>query len=225
MVDYNPNVPANGAENISISQPKILNNFQQLNTIFAEDHHTWDDATASKRGKHTKITFPTPLVADPATSTLTCSLYSKEDPFDTPNARPQLYCQNINGVNNVRQITNRFVKAQTNNGYWMLPNGTLDHPSVILMWGTLTVLADGDYTITFPTITNYLYPGPHTTGFPRNLFNFQLTATQSTTADSPFAYIDSGSFPGTPNGPVRMHIKATGGGWTLGSINWFAIGN
>ena len=237
MVDYNPNVPANGAENISISQPKITNNFQQLNTIFAEDHHTWNDATASKRGKHTKITFPTPLAVDPATSTLTCSLYSKADVADE-SGRPQLFCQNINGPNNVRQITNRFINSVPNDGYLMLPNGlstVATHRPIIIMWGSTLVIEDNsnqNYEIQFPEITNYAYPGdPGDFGFPYELYNFQFSMIANNISDNltasplrlPLAVINSGVTI-NPNGRQYMNVLVSGR-YPAGRMFWFAIGN
>jgi hypothetical protein len=211
---YTPNTPANGAENIAISQPKITTNFQQLNTIFDADHYTWNFATSSQRGLHRQITFPAPLVADPSTSTLKGSFYTKEDVNDT-SARPQLYFQNINGVNAVQQITNRFKDASTE-GYWMLSNGSLNNPSLIIMWGTITGLSSGTaITQNFHTIANYV-GGP--SGFPNNCFNVQLTLANQDNSTSP-------SKTATVYSISKTRFKYNLNSSANDAIYWFAIGN
>lgn len=59
---YNANIPQSN-NNISVSQGNILTNFQQLNTIFAKDHYTWDDNTAANRGWQKQVTFPANVAA------------------------------------------------------------------------------------------------------------------------------------------------------------------
>lgn len=215
---YTPNTPANGAENISVSQPKITTNFQQLNTLFDRDHYAWNDLTSSNRALHRQITFPAPLVADPGTSTNRGSFYTKADVNDT-SARPQLYFENINGVNAVQQITNRFKDASAQ-GYWMLPNGSPNQPSLILMWGFNTgPFSSGSSTlITFPqVITNYVYPGLPATGFPNNCFNVQITME---VGDNDTKTVNLSSTSITRTG-FRVRANVT----TFNAVYWFAIGN
>ena len=57
MADYDPNIPQPN-DRPSRSQNDILTNFQQLNSIFAENHVTFNDATVANRGKHNFCSFP-----------------------------------------------------------------------------------------------------------------------------------------------------------------------
>lgn len=59
---YNAAIPQSN-NNISVSQGNILENFSQLNTIFAKDHYTWDDNTAANRGWQKQVTFPSAIAA------------------------------------------------------------------------------------------------------------------------------------------------------------------
>lgn len=215
---YTPSTPASGAENISVSQPKIKANFESINTYIQRDHYAFDDLTSSLRGLHQQITFPAPLAVDPSTSSLRGSFYTKADVNDS-SARPQLFFQNINGVNNVQQITNRFKDSSTQ-GYWMLPNGTLNHPSLILMWGfdVGPFSSSGSTLITFPqVITNYAYPGLPATGFPNNCFNVQITME---VGDNTTKTVNLSTSSITRTG-FRVRASAT----TFNAVYWFAIGN
>lgn len=71
---YNPNIPQ-ATDIISQSQPLILTNFSQLNTVFMVDHVEYDNATAGDRGKHTSSTYVEQAVA-PATGASEEALYS-----------------------------------------------------------------------------------------------------------------------------------------------------
>lgn len=53
---YNPNLPQ-ATDYIDESQPELLVNFQQLNTLYDLDHYAFNDGTANV-GLHQKITSP-----------------------------------------------------------------------------------------------------------------------------------------------------------------------
>ncbi len=213
MVDvYNPNIP-NAGDNISDSQPQIKINFQQLENIFGNDHFTWDDATTSQRGQHQQVNFPVPLVADPSTNTNRGTLYTKADVNDS-SARPQMFYQNINGVNNVQQMTNRF-KDTGINGYWMMPLGSPNFPSLIFMWGKEASGVQGNNNVTFNTMANYT---PVTVGFPNAVLNIQVQVISSNNAN-PTAKSATVANIATTGFTAVLTENATGG------FYWFAIGN
>lgn len=53
---YNPNIPQTGTR-IDQTYNLITTNFGQLNTIFGNDHFTWNDASVPNRGRHKKCTL------------------------------------------------------------------------------------------------------------------------------------------------------------------------
>lgn len=55
-MSYNPNIPQPNDE-LSDSQPDILNNFGSSNTSFGIDHYPFSDLTVNN-GKHNKVTTP-----------------------------------------------------------------------------------------------------------------------------------------------------------------------
>lgn len=75
---FNPAIPQ-ATDLISNSQPQLLTNFGQLNTIFDEDHFTWNDGTdgGADRGLHRQVTIPVPLVADPTVTGDDAQIYTK----------------------------------------------------------------------------------------------------------------------------------------------------
>lgn len=88
MADYDPNTPT-GTQNLSVAQPKIQNNFSQLNTIFNSDHYSFDNTDISSRGLHKKVTFPGVLVSDPVNVDEQGCLYTK-----SVDAKTQLFFDN-----------------------------------------------------------------------------------------------------------------------------------
>lgn len=53
---YLPNIPQQ-TDQLDVSQPEILGNFQQLDTSFGIDHYKYSDLTADN-GKHNQVTTP-----------------------------------------------------------------------------------------------------------------------------------------------------------------------
>lgn len=67
---YNPSIPQ-PTDTLSASQPQLLINFGQANTIMAIDHLNFTHSTVGDRGKHKKVTLTRQLVdyvADPSES-------------------------------------------------------------------------------------------------------------------------------------------------------------
>lgn len=65
---FAPNSPQSGDEP-SVSQPILLVNNQQINTVFQQDHVAMTDGTTANRGKHIAVTLrgvtdPTPLAGE-----------------------------------------------------------------------------------------------------------------------------------------------------------------
>ena len=210
---YDPLTPPSGAQNISVTRPQITTNFTQLNTIFDNDHWKYNETVSARRGYHRQITYPVPLTVDPATSTNTGSLYTKADVNDT-SARPQLYFQNINGVNNVWQITNRFHNSISNNGYWVFSNGTLGDKSLIAMWGNVPAATSSIPAIAFPTISNYV-GAP--IGFPNSCFGVFLSQFGNSATTAPKIIVDT-------FGTQQFTVKISAG--VAGTVlYWFAVGN
>lgn len=204
---YTPDIPK-ANDNISTSQGNIQTNFLQLEAIFANDHFTWDDATAggAYRGYHRQVYFPVASPADPALGGFDSVLYSKDDTNDTMN-NPQMYFRN---ANEVLQITNTFSNAALD-GYVMLNGG------LILMWGRRTIFVSGQFFTPFPVITNYNYVGP---GFPNNLFAVNYTVQSPSAATAPLTCIDQVTLPTTMGFTIRVASNVPNT-----SIYWFAIGN
>ncbi len=166
MADYYPLIPQPN-DLISESQADILNNFGQLNTIFNNDHFTWNASPSATRGSHRMVTFPTKLTSDPALGSNDGVLFPKEDANDT-SLREQLYFKN---PTETLQITNRFHSAN-DPGWMQLPGG------IIVMWAFQALDTDPvspgvwstTHSVNFNTITNYVYPGLPARGFPNNCF-------------------------------------------------------
>jgi len=75
-MSFNPNIPQ-ATDRPSASQGQLLINFQQLNTIFNDDHVAWNDATVANRGLHRKVTFPIVSVGDPVLAGTVGQIYTK----------------------------------------------------------------------------------------------------------------------------------------------------
>lgn len=153
MVDYNPNIPQPN-DNLSTSQGQLLNNFGQLNTIFAFDHYTWNDATTGSRGFHKKVTFPVPITIAAPTGTSSV-FYSKlvssvpSPYFDTAaGSRCLWYGGSTTGAVSIT------TGSTPSNGKMIFPNG------ITLQWGSAAVT--DNVAVSFPYT------------FPNNCFNVTL---------------------------------------------------
>lgn len=228
MSNYNPNVPASGSENISSAEPDIRNNFQKLNTIFNNDHYTWNDATlaGANRGYHRKISFPA-AISDPAIGSFSGILYPKNDIYDT-STEPQVFFENPNGLNAIQQLTNRFHKTDGTdiapNGYFMLPLGTPNNRSLIFMWGRQDTFAatsggKGVQPITLPSIDHYNYQGGQTKGFPNSIFNVQVTMARNDADTTKNLSVKTGS-----DSPTKEGFSIVYSSTDMNRVYWFAIG-
>lgn len=221
---YTPSTPANGAENISVSQPKITTNFEQLNVLYNRDHFAWNDLTSAKRGYHRQMSFPDALVADPAIGSFDGILYPKEDPNDT-SARTQMFFSNTTAGGRVFQLTNRFYSPGTTSGFLMLPNGTDSNPSLILMWGVYTGAFNSSSSIPvdFPKMPNYSYvqASPDNKGFPNNCFNVQISLETNDHSTSPSKVCTIAQTPAFN----RLGFSFNANNSFINKLYWFAIGN
>jgi hypothetical protein len=171
---YNPDVPLNGDENMSVSNPKIKTNFTALNNIFDNDHYKWNASIQAQRGYHKKISFPL-AITDPVLGSQAGILYIKNDPNDDL-ARPQLYFENSQEI---QQITNAFGSSTKDGGYWPLSNSTNGgpHKTMWVMWGNEKATPGPGFSsnvvpVVFPTITDFT---PAAAGFPNSCFLVLLT--------------------------------------------------
>jgi len=141
MVDYNPNIPQ-GTDNISTSQGQLLNNFGQLDTIFANDHYTWDDITTANRGYHKQVFFPSTRAA-PTVSGTQSMIYSK-----TISGVAEPYFTNSSADNVMWRggSSSGVVTPTLNSG---LGNGKIVFPNFTIQWGYAASVSDGN-TISFP---------------------------------------------------------------------------
>jgi hypothetical protein len=93
---YNPNIPQ-GIDLPSASQPQLLTNFNQANTLFALNHYTFNDATVALRGKHKIVVMP--VAAAPATTATEAALYTKAYPV---TLKPTLYFRQNNSGSEIQ---------------------------------------------------------------------------------------------------------------------------
>lgn len=73
---YNPSIPQ-ATDYQDASQPQILENFTQLNTIFGQDHVTFN--AASNNGKHNKVSLTNQTSSVPTFTGTDVGLYSAND--------------------------------------------------------------------------------------------------------------------------------------------------
>ena len=142
---FNPSIPQ-ANDIISSSQPQILTNFTQLNTLFGIDHIEYDNATAANRGKHNKITF-IQQAADPAPPAGEIALYTKN-----VGGTPRLFIQEQAPGSAIYQFSGAVPTAANPGSTW-LPGG------LIIKFGTQLLNQAGNTTINFVS------------AFPTNVFS------------------------------------------------------
>lgn len=135
---YDPTVPG-ATQRISDTQSPIQTNFDEANTIFDEDHYTYNDSSGAPpppglRGFHRKTTF-NDQAGDPTPQTDTYILYSKAD----SGGDVELF--GIDTNSNVTQLTNGSV-LDAQPGNTVLPGGML------MQWNRVSVSSGA--TVTFP---------------------------------------------------------------------------
>jgi len=194
MVDYNPNIPQ-GVDNLSTSQGQILNNFSQLESIFAADHYTWDYPTTAFRGQHLKVNFPNTTTVSLPTGSASV-IYSKN-----VSTIASAYFDNASGSTALWRggSGNGLATFNMNNGFgtgsFTFPNG------VIMQWGYASTVSDGQ------TI-------PFTTPFPNNCGHVQICGERNTSAERSL-WVQSFNQSGVV---IRTSSSVLG-------VLWFAIGN
>ena len=86
---YLPNIPQPG-DTLAASQPRILGNFQEIDTDIAHDHVALTDATVAQRAKHNKVSMPQ-QVADPTSTATESIFYTKQNPTAPHIAAPYFH--------------------------------------------------------------------------------------------------------------------------------------
>jgi len=133
---YLPNIPQSG-DTLAASQPRILGNFQEINTDISHDHVSLTDATAAQRGKHNKVSLPRQL-ADPASTAIESVFYTKLNPTAPQVAAPYFHA-GVGGTDIVWSIP-----LSESLGPIVIPNGhhttaLADFAGLPPMIGTITV--------------------------------------------------------------------------------------
>ena len=81
---YDPNVPASANEFVSVSQRKLLRNFQQIDRQYTNDHIGLS-GSPNNQGKHSKISLDEQS-GDPTTAANEQAIYTKDD-----SGSPEIY--------------------------------------------------------------------------------------------------------------------------------------
>jgi hypothetical protein len=202
---YNPLIPIVTNE-LTADCVSMQINFSQADTIFANDHFTFDDATVANRGYHRQIYFPTAAIyaanTPPSLGSFAGVTFGMIDGNDS-SLRAQLFYKNATGVT---QITNRFNNAATN-GYVQVAGG------IFFMWGFATP-ASTTSTINFNAIANY--SGAPANGFPNNCFSVVCTPADES---SPISVSIKASSTTNTKFVVKLSAVPNDG------LYWYAIGN
>lgn len=119
---FNPAIPQ-AYDRPSDSQPQLLTNFQQLNTLFDIDHITWNSSDSANRGKHRKTTLRWEG-SDPATSAGEGTIYTKSD--------DQLYFR--------QQLSGTIYNLLSGTSFIVVPsnNGSIIFGGIAIKWGSVT---------------------------------------------------------------------------------------
>lgn len=174
-ITYNQAIPQ-ATDQISQSQPLILQNFQGINQLIAIDHATFSSVNA---GFHNQVTMP--AQGSPATFTGTnAGMYSQVNSTSTLN---EIYVHQSGFANDVPMTF--FSGDGLGNGYFYLPNGLL------VQLGSAATLATGNtvvYPIAYLSGTQpYLIASPISTGSASMLVvNVIVDTTNATTKATQF---------------------------------------
>lgn len=168
---YNPGTPQ-PFDPHNVTQPSILNNFQQLNEIFDVDHITFDEVTHN--GYHKKISFaetsPRPDLRSPASS-----VYTK---LNQQNFQ-ELFFNNNPGA--------AFEFALTMQSMVVTSGGT----GFRTPWGLIINMGE----VNFLGVTNYLFPIPYSsladifTIVASPLINYQGSVTIAAVSNTTFGTV------------------------------------
>ncbi len=137
---YNAAIPQ-PADQLSVSQGDLLNNFGALNTFVSINHVGFNTADA---GKHSQITFPLgPLAGQPFT--YNAGEIGLQSLNQAPTSVPDIWM--TRGAGTAIPITGKL--GNSTDGWSYLPSG------ILLKWGTRTTLAAGADIATFPVAAGY----------------------------------------------------------------------
>lgn len=135
---YNPNIPQSGDKQDQ-SQPQILTNFTQANTVFGNEHVPFDDGTAANRGKHTAARF-VEQSSDPSTAANEMAFYTKA----VSSVSQFFFRDESSGT--IRQVTGLIPSTSVSGSRTiLLPSG------LRLNFGSVTIGSVGGTAITFHT--------------------------------------------------------------------------
>jgi hypothetical protein len=139
---YNPAIPL-GTDKPATSQPQILTNFGQLNTIFSRNHYAFNDATAANRGKHQFCSFVN-QAAGPVTTATEGALYCK-----LQGGRSGLYFRRESSGTEILMSNQHSpswtVVGTTGTGRTFLPG------NLLIQYGYLFVDSTTSTVVTYPT--------------------------------------------------------------------------
>jgi hypothetical protein len=192
---YTPDTPL-PTDLPSYSQGIFRTNFNELNTIFSENHFTFNDATVAKRGKHNFVTLPV-RAGDPgglgATEiALFCENLSIGDP-----ATPTELVMKRGGGSRIYLSGPEPTKAS--DGCSFLPG------KLLIQWGTEKVPSGSSGNINF------------TETFSAHPYSITVTPIRSAGAGTMNIYVLDGSITSS-----RFRTENSGSG--AHDIYWIAIG-
>lgn len=134
MSIYNNSIP-NPGDQLDISQPQLLQNFQQLDITMGVDHFDFSDGTVNN-GKHNQVTLPEKASA-PTTAEDEIALYSQEAGMSA-----EFFLRRESDGEEV-QLSNGIPISGTA-GQTFLPGGLL------MKWGREANSSSATYIVTYP---------------------------------------------------------------------------
>lgn len=135
---YTPDVPL-PTDLPSDSQQTFRTNFNQLNTIFTENHFAFNDPTASLRGKHNWVTFPVRAADPPGLGATEIGLFCENLTLGDGTTPTELVMKRGGGS---RIYLTGPEPSAVANGYTFLPG------KLLIQWGKDTA-ASGDTAHSF----------------------------------------------------------------------------
>ena len=149
-MSYNNNIPQ-PTDFIDESQPQLLSNFTNLDSVMAINHYEYSD-TSGNAGKHRFLQLPE-QASVPSTSVNEGALYVKE----SSSIANLFFRQESSGSE--FQLTGPSISVSTK-GHTFLPGG------LILNWGTVTSTSSGSetFSLAFPNACFGVYTNAYFTG-------------------------------------------------------------
>lgn len=138
---YSLNVP-DISKPINQNGTPIVTNFNVINTIFAKNHVTFDNATVANRGKHTYVTMIEG--ADPITAVNEIAIYCK----DLGGISTQYLRKENNGTIIQMSGADPVTGGNDSSGQTFLPGG------IILKWASAIISGAGTPVLFAPAFPN-----------------------------------------------------------------------